>query len=166
VARDANVEIQDTATRVLGKWPGPEAAPSLLELARQLTSGKYRTRALRGYIRIIRQMDLPDQQKLAMCREAMGTAQRDDERRLTLEAVGRVASIEAMSLALAHADSAGVREAACAAVVSIAENIVASEPIATAKAMEQVLQLTRNADTRQRATDVLRTTRTDQSRQP
>jgi HEAT repeat protein len=165
-ARDQNVEIQDTATRVLGEWPDPEAAPPLLKLARELDNGKFRIRVLRGCIRIIRQMDLPDQQKLTMCRQAMDTAQRDDERKLALEAVGRIPTTEAMSTALSHADPASLREAACAAVVSIAESIAASEPEAAAKAMERVLHLTKDADTRLRASDALQKAQSSMSRRP
>jgi HEAT repeat protein len=165
-ARDGNTEMQDTATRVLGEWPGPEAAPPMLELARELDNGKFRIRVLRGYIRIIRQMDLPENQKLTMCRAAMDTAQRDDERRLSLEAMGRIPSTEAMSMALSHADSASLREAACAAVVSIAESIVANEPEATAKALARVLQLTKDADTRQRASDALQKAQSSMIRCP
>jgi HEAT repeat protein len=165
-ARDGNVAMQNTATRVLGEWPDPEAAPPLLKLAREIDNGKFRVRVLRGYIRIIRQMDLPGPQKLTMCRAAMDTAQRDDERRLSLEAMGRIPSTEAMSMALSHADSASLREAACAAVVSIAESIVANEPEATAKALARVLQLTKDADTRQRASDALQKAQSTMSRRP
>jgi HEAT repeat protein len=165
-ARDANVEMQNTATRVLGEWPDPEAAPPLLKLARELDNGKFRVRVLRGYIRVIRQMDLPEEQKLTMCRAAMETARRDDERKLSLEAMGRIPSTEAMSMALSHADSASLREAACAAVVSIAESIAASEPEAAAKAMKRVLQLTEDADTRRRASDALQKAQSSMSRHP
>lgn len=154
-ARNENVEMQNTATRVLGEWPDPEAAPPLLKLARDLDNDKFRIRVLRGYIRIIRQMDLPDQQKLTMCRAAMETAPRDDERKLALEAMGRIPSTEAMSAALRHAESASLSESACAAAVSIAESIASREPEAAAEAMERVLQLTKDTDTQQRASDVL-----------
>jgi HEAT repeat protein len=165
-AQEGNAETQDTATRVLGEWPDAEAAPPLLKLASELDNGKFRIRVLRGCIRIIRQMDLPDQQKLTLCRQAMDTAQRDDERKLALEAMGRVSLTEAMSEALSHADLASLRESACAAVVSIAESIAASEPEATAKAMERVLQLSKDADTQQRASDALQKARSSMNRHP
>ena len=68
-AEDANEDLQDAATRVLGEWMSADAAPELLKLAKTLRNDKLRIRALRGYIRIARQMNLPAEQKLAMCEE-------------------------------------------------------------------------------------------------
>ena len=58
-ARDRRDEVQDAATRVLGEWLTVDVAPELLGLAETLESGKYRIRAMRGYIRVIRQFGLP-----------------------------------------------------------------------------------------------------------
>ena len=88
-------QTQDVATRVLGQWLSPDAAPVLLEVAENSPYEKYKVRALRGAIRILRQMDIPDDSRIAMCRRAMGLAKRDQERVLVLEAMGRIPSVQA-----------------------------------------------------------------------
>ncbi|HYW78701.1 MAG TPA: HEAT repeat domain-containing protein [Thermoguttaceae bacterium] len=140
-ARQGTDEIQDAATRVLGEWMSPDAAPVLLDLAKTGPS-KYSIRCLRGYIRIIRQFGLPAEERLAMCREALAAAGRDDEKRLVLDAVTRIASPEALSLVEAHMADAALKEAAIAAAVSIAEKIVDTEPAAVARAMAKAVQTT------------------------
>ena len=84
-ARDSRPEIQDAATRVLGGWMSVDAAPVLLELAKTLGDARLQARALRGYLRIARQLDLPLDRRLAMCEEALQWAQRKDERQLVAE---------------------------------------------------------------------------------
>lgn len=58
-----------------------DAAPVLLDLAKTETSNKYKVRALRGYIRIARQLDMEPKQRMEMCRQAIEVAQRADEKR-------------------------------------------------------------------------------------
>ncbi len=90
-AKGTDKQLQDTASRMLGKWVTADAAPVLLDLAKTLPDGKFKIRAMRGYIRIIRQSKLPTDQKLAMCRKAMQAAQRDEEKKLVLEVLNQVA---------------------------------------------------------------------------
>ncbi len=84
-ARDSRPEIQEAATRVLGRWMSVEAVPVLLDLAKTLPDAKLRSGCLRGYLRIARQLDLPIDQRLAMCEEAFQVAGRDEERRLAVQ---------------------------------------------------------------------------------
>jgi HEAT repeat protein len=89
-ARDGREEIRDAATRALGNWMSPDAAPVLLDLAKTLDDARLRSRAFRGYLRIARQLDLPMDRRLAMCEEVMTVAQRDEEKRLAAEVVRTV----------------------------------------------------------------------------
>ena len=62
----------------------PDAAPKLLNLAQPKADDKYRIRALRGYLRIARQMQLAAAERAQMCDEALKLAGRDEERLLAL----------------------------------------------------------------------------------
>ena len=53
-ALDPQTQIQDAATRLLGQWRGADAAPVLFDVAKNSKNEKFRIRALRGYIRIVR----------------------------------------------------------------------------------------------------------------
>ena len=139
-AEDANEDLQDAATQVLGQWMTADAAPELLNLAKTLRSDKFRIRALRGYIRILRQMNLPTEQKLAMCEAAFGAAQRDEERRLVLAALGRIPSVKALSMVVPHLANPALAEEAGASALAVAEKIVQTDPRTVAGAMQQVLK--------------------------
>ncbi|NOX55521.1 MAG: hypothetical protein GXP27_14010 [Planctomycetes bacterium] len=154
-AFDADPAIQDTATRVLGQWMSPDAAPTLLRVAKTSPNNKFRVRCLRGYIRLIRQFDIPDARRVSMCREALAAATRVDEKRLALAALSRVASTEALTLATEQLKQPALREPASEAALVIAEQIVSEHPEAVAAAMQQVLEATRNADRSQRARKLL-----------
>ncbi|MGD0897948.1 MAG: HEAT repeat domain-containing protein [Thermoguttaceae bacterium] len=97
-AKDASPELQDAATRVLGEWMSTDAVPVLLDLAKTAADPKFKIRALRGYIRIARQLDVPNDQRLAMCKEALRLASRDEERTLVVEVLKRIRSPEAEAL--------------------------------------------------------------------
>lgn len=139
-AGDPSEDLQDAATRALGTWTTPDAAPELLKLAKTLPSDNLRTRTLRGYIRIAQQMGLPPQQRLDMCKEAFQAAQRDDERRLVLAVLGQIPTAEAMSMVVPHLGNPALAEEAAGAALAIGEKIVRAEPRAVADAMRQVLK--------------------------
>lgn len=86
-ANSADRQLQDNATRVLGSWSTPDAAPALLQIAR--TEHPYRIRALRGYLRIARQLKMSDQQRIEMARAALDIAERPQERELAVEVLER-----------------------------------------------------------------------------
>ena len=82
-------ELDDVATRILGKWMTADAAPVLLELAGPESPSKFRTRALRGYLRIARQFDLPVEERAEMCRKALGVVEEEVDRTAIIEILKR-----------------------------------------------------------------------------
>jgi HEAT repeat protein len=154
-ARDPNEELQDAATRVLGEWMSADAAPVLMELAKS-GSEKFRIRCLRGYIRIPRQLDVPENERIAMCREALALARRDDEKKLVLEVLARYPSGESLSLAAPFLDSPTLKEEAGQAAVAIAEKIGETHPAEVAEAMSKVIAATGDSELAGRAKRALR----------
>lgn len=65
-----DLELQDCATNVLGRTLDPEAAPILLEAA-QTPNHPYGKRALRGYLRIIRQFSMAKWARMSMLEKAL-----------------------------------------------------------------------------------------------
>jgi HEAT repeat protein len=158
-AESANEDLQDAATRVLGEWMSADAAPELLHLAKTLRNDQFRIRAVRGYIRIARQMSLPTEQKLAMCEAALGTAQRDEERRLVLAVFGRVPSAKAISMVVPHLANPALAEEAAEAALAVGEKIVQTDPRVVADAMQQVLKSGVSSGKTDRAKALLERTR-------
>jgi HEAT repeat protein len=131
-------ELQDVGTRVLGEWMTADAAPHLYKIAS--SDNAYKTRALRGYLRIARQLDIPDAQRLDMCRKALAIAERADERSLALEAMKRCPSAESIELATSLVGDAELRNRAVETAIFIGEKIKDSDPSAAAAAGQKVLE--------------------------
>ena len=122
-AKDSNPELQDTASRLLGQWMTVDAAPVLLELAKTAPEAKYKIRALRGYIRLVRQFTVPDQQRAQMCCAALETAERDAEKKLVLEVMERYPSIDMLQLAVDAAKVPSLKKEAARISLIIAQKI-------------------------------------------
>ncbi len=122
-AKDERVELQDTASRLLGTWMTADAAPVLIDLAKTAPEDKYRTRALRGYIRIARQFSFPGEKRAEMCRQALRSAKRDAERILVLQVLERYPSIEMLELAVEAAQAPSLKDEATKVSLTIAQKI-------------------------------------------
>jgi hypothetical protein len=127
-AREPNPEKQDVASRLLGEWMTVDAAPVLLDLASTATDAKYETRALRGYIRLVRQFTLPDTQRAEMCRAALKAAKRDAEKKLVLEVLERYPSLDMLKLATEAAKTPSLKPEAVAASLTIAQKLGVKSP--------------------------------------
>lgn len=149
-------EMADKATEVLGQWNTPEDAAPLaaacLKLAK--TSPKYKTRAIRAYIRIARQFELTDEQRIQMARVAFDTAARPEDKQLIFEIFKRMIDIGSVQAALSYTDQPEFSEDACQAAVFIAEKIQGTSP-ELKDAMNKVLETTKDQSLKDRASKVL-----------
>jgi len=126
-AQQADAQIKDAASRLLGEWMTIDAAPVLLNLATSGPADKYQVRAMRGYIRIARQFVMPEEARVAMCAEAMKAAKQDAERKLVIEILERYPSVGTLKLALDARRTASLQADALRAVKSIAEKLEDNE---------------------------------------
>ena len=122
-AKSSDDKLQDAATRLLGEWSTIDAAPVLLDLSKSAPGEKYRTRALRGYIRIARQFVIPEPQRLEMCRQILASTSAKTERGMVLEILKRYPSVGSLQLASQLSDRADLKEEAQAAVIAIAQKL-------------------------------------------
>lgn len=121
VAKEGQTELQDAATRLLGGWMSVDAAPVLLDLARQ--PGPFQIRSLRGYLRLARQFQMSDDQRVAMCRAAWELADRPAERDLVLEIVERYPSVGMLRLAVEIAKDPAMKNKATAVAMAVAQKV-------------------------------------------
>ena len=91
------------------------------------------------------------------CTVKSALAKRDDEKRIALDILKQVISAESLALAVENLDKPTLQEAAARVAVTISQKLVASQPAAVAKAMEKVLQVTKNKDLTAKATVALGT---------
>ena len=150
-------QFQDTVTRVLGQWQGPAAAPVLYRIAKEAEDQRYRLRALRGYVRIARQFDLPAGEKLAMVRSALALAERDEEKILAIQALSRIHTFEALQLASAQLGQEALKLHAAQTILSLAERLGASYPQDVRRALRAVIEAVQEPTIRQQAETLLQT---------
>ena len=167
-ANDSNAQVRAAAIRVLCGWKTADAAPDLLALAMGSPNSSRKTMALRGYISLVRDENLPTGQKLAMCKEAAVLVRRNEEKKLLLGVLGGVPAAEALSMAMAYLDDPATKNEASFAAVAISEKIVQQaaegglDPVQAvrlagevADAMQKVLRGTKNRNVTRRARAVL-----------
>ena len=122
-AKSADPQLQDTSSRLLGKWNGVEAAPVLLDLAKTAPAEKYQIRALRGYIGLARKFAMSHPERAKMCQSALNAASRIDEKRLVLDVMKLHPSHATLKLAKQAKQDPQLAEAATAAAVEITKKL-------------------------------------------
>ena len=152
--KDADEAIQDAATRVLGGWMSADVSPVLLELAKT-GPDKFKVRCLRGYLRVARQLKVPNQERIKMSSQALEIAERDDEKKLAFEILTRYPTGKSLSLVVPYLDHDSLKKSAAMAAVVISENVVDRIPKAVAPAMAKAIEATDNPDVAARAKALL-----------
>ena len=86
----------------------------------------------------------------------MALADRNEEKRLVLSALGNVPTVDALALVASHLDNPILKEEACLAAVAIAEKIAHSRDARVTAVMKQVAKLTANKELAARANAIAR----------
>jgi HEAT repeat protein len=121
-ARSGDAELRDAAFRVLGQWKSVDAAPILLDLHGAVSDDRLKAGAIRAYIRIARQFDMPADRRAAMCRTVLETAQHDEDKRLVLEVLLRYPSNEMSAIALDAAKVPALKDEALLVMMGMANS--------------------------------------------
>jgi hypothetical protein len=121
-AKADDAELRDAAFRVLGQWKSSDAAPLLLELHNAVADDRLKSRAIRAYIRIARQFDLPEEQRAAMCRTVLQVAQHDDDKRLVLEVLLRYPTRQMQAIALEAAKIPALKDEASLILMAMTQS--------------------------------------------
>lgn len=122
-AKGADPQLQDTSSRLLGTWNSVDAAPVLLDLAKNGTVEKYRIRALRGYLGLARKFAMPDAQRAEMCRNAFAATSRPSEHKLALEVLKLHPSAAGLKLAIDAVKNPALKTDATSAAMAIAKKV-------------------------------------------
>lgn len=155
-AADSDPAIKEAAWRALCDWPTPDALPAVADLLRTSPNKTIKVLALRGFVRLVPQQDIPDAKKVDALKEAMQAADRSEEKRLVLSALGNVATVDALAMAVSHLEDAELKEEACLAAVTIAEKLGPSHRDEVVAAMQQVAKRTGNKKLATRANALAR----------
>jgi hypothetical protein len=83
---------------------------------------------LGGYIRLFRQFELPEAERVAMAAEALKVASRPAERNAAIEAMTRFPCVGTFDLALEQLGAQGSEAAAAEATLTIARTVLDLDP--------------------------------------
>ncbi len=122
-------ELQrDFATQALGQWLDTSAAAVLLKLAQDEGETKYGIRGIRGYIRLARQFSMPVGERVKMCRTALKTAKRTEDKMLVLKVLERYPSVGTLKVAVEAAADAKLQKAASATAKTVGKKVKGHRP--------------------------------------
>lgn len=120
-AKSNDSQLQDTGSRLLGKWSDLDAAPVLLDLAKTAPSDKYHVRAVKGYISLARRFaTMPEQQRLEICQNALDVARYPADKKLVLDVLKLYPSLESLKLAVKASQIPELKDDVAQAVLTIA----------------------------------------------
>lgn len=158
--KDPAPEIRAGAVRALGSWRSPDVAPDLLELAQGGGDSTVKSLALRGYLRLAGEAEVPARDRLEMCRQAAKLVEKDDEKRLLLAVLSGMNAPAAVGLIEPFLDQPAIQEEACTAIVGLAEKLLQGKQAAKVASrlvapLEKVARVTSKADLAKRATELV-----------
>ena len=154
--KDKDETVRTAAVRTLADWPDVSALEGLLTVARSADSATLKILALRGLGRLAMQAkDTPPEKITSVLVEALKLAERPEEKRALLAALGGVPGVGAMQLAVSClGDEALVDEAGLAAV-QVAEAIWRYHRSEAREAMRKVAAACKAGAATERATSLL-----------
>jgi hypothetical protein len=133
----------------LGGWNTPDAAPDLLELARNPKDATEKMLSLRSYLNFAAQSDLPAEQRLSMCKAASALVQKPDEQKALLSALASVGTPDSLALVTPYLGDAAVKEEAATAALNITEKLLKGPDAAkSVSALIEPLQTVANSGLR------------------
>jgi HEAT repeat protein len=163
--QDKDEAVQDEAVRTLSTWPNnwpddSHVAEPLLALAKSGTKTSHQVLALRGYLQYLQgNKQLKEDEKLGKLNDVLPLIKRPEEKRLFIAAIGTVPNARALEMLVTFAAEPDYTEAACSAIVKLAEASASAVPKEEQhKALQLVLDKSESAATKQQARKLLKAT--------
>ena len=154
---DPDPAVQDTAVRVVSDWGDDTMSADLLKLAKSASNPAHRILGLRGYVRLARSSESRKaDDRVAMFREALGTAERPEEKKLVLGALGGVGSVAALDLVEPYLADQALKSEAQAACLRLAQSLAGREPARARAALLKLVESSEDQALRQQAQEALK----------
>ncbi len=122
-AKNSDSQIQDVASELLGNWLTIDCAPVLLDLSKSAPAEKFQIRAMRAYIKVARQFAMSDAERIEMCHKATDACFRTAERKLVIDALRRVPTMETLKMAIKAGQDPELKDDANAVILFIAPTL-------------------------------------------
>jgi len=118
--KSSDENVREAAVRALTEWPDAGAAGELLNVIQSAEKLTHRVLAVRGYVRIVSEGDLPPEKKARMYDEALAAIERPEEKKLVLAALADVQSLLALDVVAPYLDDDALKTEAALAAAKIA----------------------------------------------
>lgn len=153
-AREA--DIQDAAIRALSDWPTAEPVPDLLKVAQTAENVRYKTLALRGFVRLLGlESGRSADETIDLYKKAMELAGDAQEKKRVLSGLASAKSVAALNMAAQYLDDLPLHLEAESATVQIAQNVYGADPARAKEVLAKVIAATKQDAVRQQAQEIL-----------
>lgn len=139
-AEDGPPEVRAAAQRILCDWPTPDALPELARLVQTSEDETLRILALRGALRLIPDRPATAAGKTAEIRAMLKHAERAEEKKLALAALGAIPAPESLALVAEFLDQDDVRAEAGQAALRIVTELKPPHPAGLPETLRVVAQ--------------------------
>src|SRR4029077_19108574 len=119
-------QLQDESTKLLGKWMTIDVAPVLLDLSK--TAPAYQDRAIKGYIRVARQFQMSEPDRIEMCKKAFEACKQASEQKMVLDVLKRYPNLDNLKLAIKAVQVPELKDEATQAALAIVQKIGGKSP--------------------------------------
>ncbi len=153
-AREA--DLQDAAIRALSDWPTAEPVPDLLKVAQTAENARYKTLALRGFVRLLGlESGRSADETIDLYKKAMELAGDAQEKKRVLSGLASARSVAAMNMAAQYLDDLPLHLEAESATVQIAQSVYGADPARAKEVLAKVIAATKQDAVRQQAQEIL-----------
>lgn len=147
---DADPAVQDAAVRALAGWPDVSASGDLLKIAESSDNPIHRILALRGYMRLVREVKGAPA-RLKMLDAVLPITNTVQSKQMLLAALSEVADPGALHVATKFLDDADVHAEAAVAMLKISRAAMLADPTAVRAAMRKLMDTSKDQATVDRA---------------
>lgn len=140
-------ELRYAGLLALCNWPDASTADRLTQIATKDEEAAYRNLALKALIRVAPLPDgRTDADRLALSQKVLAMCKKDDEKKLVVERVRAIRSVEALRFVVPYLDQPAFAQKACETVVELAHHRALREPNKAEfhKALDRVIAISKD----------------------
>ncbi len=152
---EADETVQSQILEALGAWRDESAADLLIQAAKSSANEKLQTRAVRGLLRIVRQMDVDPNRRFQWAKAIEPTIRQDAEKLLFVEALGRLGTQGAFQTVLTYRANSACADAANEALFAISKKLDYRNP-EVFNVLKDIEKTTSNGELKQNISDLLK----------
>jgi HEAT repeat protein len=143
--KEPDETLHEAGMRGIANWPDATVADELMQIAKTTHKPADRSTALRAFARVVaKPSGRPPQETFALLKQALDLSESAGEKSYILSRFSGARSPEALQLVVSYLDDPAVQSGAAAAAVGLADRLKLTNREQALKALEKVLQVTKD----------------------